>query len=470
MAMTLLSLELRLVNYSLFPLFNDIFPAAREISTVFGILLMFLAALVSLRAPWTLGLRFLAPLAILLVVAGEALALLGVALDSSLLVLLGPCLRVVGDLWFFMLVGLALIGMKTEQGFYCLILALLLAALTESLLAFAPAAVSIALMFVSPLLIVWLAGDMAQPFLVQAASAPAPTELSITAPSSFLPLWHKLFIIILIFSAALGFSLTFRSEASNPPLVLLSFVPIALIALVSFVMRRRTNFDAIFTVCTLLVIAGYLAIIVTPLGFISPLLPLPNTLLAAGSDCFTLVFYSVLISIGRRNPLGAVPALLLGHAISSLGIIFGTSIGHLSNSAAPLGSPTESLPVVVLVFLIVAFCLIGIRDFSFERTIEGITPVMPIMPGTVPDTFTTSAHGSADHDFLEISCEHLVQLHSLTPREAEILELLARGRNGRAICDKLVLSRNTVKTHVRNIYAKLDVHSQQEIIDLVEYS
>jgi DNA-binding CsgD family transcriptional regulator len=30
------------------------------------------------------------------------------------------------------------------------------------------------------------------------------------------------------------------------------------------------------------------------------------------------------------------------------------------------------------------------------------------------------------------------------------------------------VSRNTVKTHVRNVYSKLDVHSQQELIDLVE--
>ena len=36
------------------------------------------------------------------------------------------------------------------------------------------------------------------------------------------------------------------------------------------------------------------------------------------------------------------------------------------------------------------------------------------------------------------------------------------------IRDMLVLSRNTVKTHVQNIYAKLGVHSQQELIDLVE--
>ena len=46
--------------------------------------------------------------------------------------------------------------------------------------------------------------------------------------------------------------------------------------------------------------------------------------------------------------------------------------------------------------------------------------------------------------------------------------MLARGRNAYHIQDELTLSYNTVKTHVKRIYRKLDVHSQQELIDLVE--
>ena len=34
--------------------------------------------------------------------------------------------------------------------------------------------------------------------------------------------------------------------------------------------------------------------------------------------------------------------------------------------------------------------------------------------------------------------------------------------------EKFVLSRNTVKMHVRNVYAKLGIHGKQEAIDLVE--
>lgn len=56
----------------------------------------------------------------------------------------------------------------------------------------------------------------------------------------------------------------------------------------------------------------------------------------------------------------------------------------------------------------------------------------------------------------------------LTEREREIFAMLARGRNARFIMEEFVLSRNTVKSHIKHIYAKLGVHSQQELIDLVE--
>jgi DNA-binding CsgD family transcriptional regulator len=46
--------------------------------------------------------------------------------------------------------------------------------------------------------------------------------------------------------------------------------------------------------------------------------------------------------------------------------------------------------------------------------------------------------------------------------------LLAKGRNSRVIQKELHISYNTAKAHVRHIYTKLGVHSQQELIDLVE--
>ena len=49
----------------------------------------------------------------------------------------------------------------------------------------------------------------------------------------------------------------------------------------------------------------------------------------------------------------------------------------------------------------------------------------------------------------------------------DILYLLAQGRDLAFICETLFLSKNTVKSYQKTIYAKLNVHSKQEIIDLV---
>lgn len=50
----------------------------------------------------------------------------------------------------------------------------------------------------------------------------------------------------------------------------------------------------------------------------------------------------------------------------------------------------------------------------------------------------------------------------LTPRETEVLKLLARSLNNREIGERLFITENTVKNHVRNILEKLQVHSRTE--------
>ena len=57
---------------------------------------------------------------------------------------------------------------------------------------------------------------------------------------------------------------------------------------------------------------------------------------------------------------------------------------------------------------------------------------------------------------------------ALSKREAEILPLALRGRTGERIAAELFISKNTVDTHMRRIYAKCGVHSKQELIDLGE--
>lgn len=71
--------------------------------------------------------------------------------------------------------------------------------------------------------------------------------------------------------------------------------------------------------------------------------------------------------------------------------------------------------------------------------------------------------------FFKLASSQVAEEARLTERESELALLLAHGRNADFIASELFISRNTVKTHARSIYRKLGIHSQQELIDLVEH-
>ncbi|HEX6332562.1 MAG TPA: response regulator transcription factor [Actinomycetota bacterium] len=58
------------------------------------------------------------------------------------------------------------------------------------------------------------------------------------------------------------------------------------------------------------------------------------------------------------------------------------------------------------------------------------------------------------------------RLERLTPREVQILELMAEGRTPAEITDTLSMSPNTLRTHMQNVLTKLGVHSKMEALVL----
>ena len=56
----------------------------------------------------------------------------------------------------------------------------------------------------------------------------------------------------------------------------------------------------------------------------------------------------------------------------------------------------------------------------------------------------------------------------LRAREGEILGYLARGYKSSHIQQQLYISEGTAKTHIRHIYRKLNIHSQQDLIHLID--
>lgn len=69
-------------------------------------------------------------------------------------------------------------------------------------------------------------------------------------------------------------------------------------------------------------------------------------------------------------------------------------------------------------------------------------------------------------DVLHEACQQLSREYGLSARQSEVLDLLVHGYDVPSAAKKLFISENTVRTHMKKIYALMDVHSKQEIIDV----
>lgn len=69
--------------------------------------------------------------------------------------------------------------------------------------------------------------------------------------------------------------------------------------------------------------------------------------------------------------------------------------------------------------------------------------------------------------FTEISYHELEKQYGLTSRESETLKYIVMGYSNKKIADELFISINTVKSHIRNSYQKLEISNRIELINLL---
>lgn len=136
--------------------------------------------------------------------------------------------------------------------------------------------------------------------------------------------------------------------------------------------------------------------------------------------------------------------------------------GALICGRVPFSFLIEALPETAYAAVSVVFATFGIAGSITALLASGLfEDEKPVQAPSQPDS-------AASDDKLEHTCDFLAQNNRLTAREREVLGLLARRYNAPYIAKKLVLSPSTVKTHMRNLYAKLEVHSQSDLYLLLE--
>jgi DNA-binding CsgD family transcriptional regulator len=166
-----------------------------------------------------------------------------------------------------------------------------------------------------------------------------------------------------------------------------------------------------------------------------------------------LIFWSALDSMLVQHAANMKLSVLRYTANIKKKCNLGFAIGWLYDSFVFLLTPNSFMAEIAIAVCAVAICIV----------------CLCVLPALEQKTEINQQPEHSDKS-LDKKCIQVSKHFDLTERESEILSLMVRGRNTHFIASKLVLSDNTVRSHIYNIYKKTDLHSQQSLIDYVEES
>lgn len=212
------------------------------------------------------------------------------------------------------------------------------------------------------------------------------------------------------------------------------------------------------------------------LAIIFSCLPMRSTVQVAAGLMMAAVFSSHflhwLVFPALFNKLEIPRACAVGVVLicvnSSLASLVGDALGAaLPRSMQNLGSVAGIMAIAVAVLFAVAVVVNRNRVGSFE---ESATAAPAPGEGGAPDNAERIEADAVDVnplDALKARLDELGEQFGLTPREFEVAMYTVQGYSCAYIAEKLVVSNSTVRFHQQNIYRKFDVHSRNELIDLV---
>lgn len=466
-----------ILNASLYSRVAQYCGIAREVSTLSSGVLFLIIFLVTMRKPSLLDRRLLTVVALGCAVTAAFVLEFALKLEDGPLTMVGFLFYSASSVWASVLLVSALASLNSPQsvliGVVCGMALGEVVRVVHPSVSFEVGIIEVVASYVCVIVMLYRRGGAK---LDEVACGASPASLELSNPESFLQPAHALFLCVGLFSVATGYGLTFNEISHAPISVDISALVLVGVAVWMLLSNGEAKEDLLFSFSVLLVVAGF---IIAPFTFLTDL-PSANALLRIGVRCFDMLVWLVVLAVGRRNLLALLPTYALVRFMSSIGTDVGAIAGHTTNDLVGTNSNAAMLIAEVVLFAFVAFLWLGFRKFSFSDTIQGVVGVGASSGAhavriTLKNAEEESSCSSSKEvlsaqssSSIEQRCFALGAKCGLTERETEIFALLARGRNGQFVMDHYVVSRNTVKSHVKHIYAKLEVHSQQELIDLVE--
>lgn len=242
--------------------------------------------------------------------------------------------------------------------------------------------------------------------------------------------------------------------------------------------KEGLKFGQLFFV---IIVGSVLLVALLPLFGVSQ--TILSQVVALASFIFEMLFWCILAFIVYQRKLPAALVFGLGFGTYLLGCGLGWTIGAelLNKSIATFGPIIPNMGMALLI-LASASILFSRREFDLlfasSEDMPSLDELMKKELEPAGRSYRSGGTGEVDGDSPEgpvmrkgafnAATEAIAQEFGLSPRELDILRSLARGYDANTTAEKLSISWNTVRTHIRNVYNKLDVHSHQELIVLVD--
>lgn len=257
-------------------------------------------------------------------------------------------------------------------------------------------------------------------------------------------------------------------DGSRLVMLLRMLLAVALACVAAGTEGERLNFGKAYSIVMVASVA-----LVACLPLVTVVHTVLTQIVSLASIVFELFLWCTLAFIVFQRRISAVIVFGYGYGAyllgSGLGWLFG--VQALGSLFSAIGESFAYM-IMALVVLACAFIIFSEREFDrlFTPDEEGAPSLDDLLKQDLaPDAADNGVGEGAVHKGrFAAAIESLAEGYQLSPRETDVLRCLAMGYNSSTTASKLHISWNTVRTHTRNIYGKLGVHSHQELIGLVD--
>lgn len=274
------------------------------------------------------------------------------------------------------------------------------------------------------------------------------------ARALFRDLWHPILgTTILCFMGGLMLQISGLQDISlgtfQQTSLWASAAAIACLLVPALVVRKLPNLTRVYSVALPVSAAGFL------------LLPLiwnaaggiVNAFVQVGAMVAGIILWCMLADAAHRTRTSPILLFSVAFLATSAAQLAGTLVGWVNAETLRQGDLALTAIALVSVYLLLLAAIVLFRNRSgapgAAMAEEGAD--LPVTP----------------EEALCQRCAVLAERYGFTPRESDIFLLLAQGYTMPAISERLFVSENTVKSHVKRIYQKLGIHTRSELIDLV---